>query len=520
MAPLTTAQRKKYYLELRESCTNDLWTFAKTIEPHRVWGEIHEALFKWWQYSAGENSLTLLPRDHQKSHCMAVLAAWLITRDPSTTILYISATSYLAQQQLRDIKNIMTSKHYTLLWPEMLRREEGKREKWTAGEICVDHPIRKEEGVRDSTVFTAGLTTNTTGLHCKVILKDDVVVPENAYTEEGRRQVTQASSQLASILTTGGREYCVGTRYHPKDHYKDLKEMLEEVFDKEGNVIGEVPVYTEFEFPVEEAGNFLWPRQYRASDGKPFGFDWKELARKKAKYLDTMQFFAQYYNNPNDLEGSRLTSDKFQYYKREDLVHANGLWTIHGKRLNVYASIDFAFSNSVKADYTALVVAGITYTGDIYILDLVRFRTNKMEVYFQNVFDMYNKWEFFKLRAETTVAQITIAQYIQDRAKDLGMALKVEEYRPGRKEGRKEERIAAILEPRYEDQSIWHYKGGYTAMLEEELLQSNPAHDDLKDSLASLCSMEMRRPRSPRSGEENNVVHLQPNSRFGGVQYY
>lgn len=518
MAQLTAKMRKEYYKELRSSCENDLCTFARVVEPHRVWGEIHESLFKWWQHDAGENSLTLLPRDHQKSHCMAVLAAWLVTNDPSITILYISATSYLAQQQLRDIKNILTSPTYRMLWPEMLDKEEGKREKWTAGEICVDHPIRKLEGIRDSTVFTAGLTTNTTGLHCKVILKDDVVVPENAYTQEGRRQVTQACSQLASILTTGGREYCVGTRYHPKDHYHDLKGIVEEVWTDEGEVIGEQDVYRIFEFPVEEAGDFLWPKQFRSSDGKPFGFDYKELARKKAKYLDSMQFHAQYYNNPNDLDNARLHSDKFQYYKRESLIVKNGIWQINGDRLNVYAAIDFAFSQAVKADYTCIVVIGINFRGDIYVLDMNRFKTNKMEVYFQNVFEMYNKWEFMKIRAEVTVAQDAVAQYIQDRAKDQGMALKVDKYRPTRHEGRKEERIAAILEPRYENQEIWHYKGGYTAMLEEELLQANPRHDDLKDCLAAVCSMEIKRPRSPRQGEDT-VIQLQAHPRFGGVSY-
>ncbi len=516
MPALTAKQRAQIHKDTRTKCESSLWAFAKVIESHRVYGEIHEALFNWWQYKAGENSLTLLPRDHQKSHCMAVLAAWLITRDPTITILYISATSYLAQQQLRDIKNILNCPAYRMLWPEMLDREEGKREKWTASEICVDHPIRKKEGIRDSTVFTAGLTTNTCGLHCKIILKDDVVVPDNAYTEEGRRSVTQACSQLASILTTGGQEFCVGTRYHPKDHYHDLKEIKEEIWSDEGEVVGEQDVYKIFEFPVEEAGNFLWPKQFRAEDAKPFGFNYKELARKKAKYLDSMQFFAQYYNNPNDIENVRLNSDKFQYYKRESLIVKNGVWSVNGDRLNVYAGIDFAFSQAVKADYTCIVVIGLNYRGDVYIMDMIRFKTNKMETYFQNVFDMYNKWEFMKIRAEVTVAQDAVAQYIQDRAKDMGMALKVDKYRPTRHEGRKEERIAAILEPRYENQEIWHYKGGYTAMLEEELLQANPRHDDLKDCLASVCSMETKRPRSPRQGEDT-VVHLQAHPRWGGI---
>jgi len=516
---MSTRERKEALNNLRIKCETDLWSFAQVIEPHRVYGEIHEEMFKWWQYKAGENSLVLLPRDHQKSHCMAVLAAWLITNDPSVTILYISATSYLAQQQLRDIKNIMTSKLYRTLWPDMIKKEEGQREKWTNGEICVDHEVRKREGIRDSTVFTAGLTTNTTGLHCKIILKDDVVVPDNAHTEEGRRGTTAASSQLASILTTGGQEFCVGTRYHPKDHYNDLKEMEEEIFDTDGDVCGNRKVYKIFEKQVETAGIFLWPKQYRADDGKVFGFDNAELARKKAKYIDSAQFYAQYYNNPNDSENARLSRDKFQYYDLKRLIYKEGYWCCNGNRLNVYASVDFAFSTSIKADSSCIVVIGIDHKGDIYVLDINRFKTNKMETYFQNMLDMYNKWEFIRVRAEVTAAQEAIVEYIQDRARDLGMRMKVEKFRPNKYQGSKEERIQAALEPRYENLEVWHYKGGYVSMLEEELLQSNPRHDDIKDALASAVSMETKRPRRPRDNQDNNILELKTHPRFGGIMY-
>ena len=515
---MSVADRRQALKDLRESCEASLWTYAQVVEPHRVYGEVHKELFNWWQYEAGENSLVLLPRDHQKSHCIAVLASWLITNDPGITILYESATSYLAQQQLRDIKNILTSKTYRMLWPHMIEKEEGQREKWTTTEICVDHPIRKEEGIRDSTVFTAGLTTNTTGLHCKVILKDDIVVPDNAYTEEGRRSVAAATSQLASILTTGGQEFGVGTRYHPKDHYQDLKEMKEEVFDKSGEITGTQPVYKIFERVVEENGDFLWPKEYRSTDGKPFGFDYKELARKKAKYLDSTQFYAQYYNNPNDMENARLTRDKFQYYDKAHLINKGGVWQVNGNRLNLYASIDFAYSTATKADYTCIVVIGMDHTGDIFVLDIDRFKTKKMETYFQAVLDMCSKWELNRVRAEVTAAQDTIAEYIQDRAKQLGMALKIDRFRPNRYQGSKEERIAAALEPRYENRSIWHFKGGYIDMLEEELLQSNPKHDDLKDCLASAVSGEIKAPRAIRNDVEN-IVPLRTHPRFGGVSF-
>ena len=79
---------------------------------------------------------------------------------------------------------------------------------------------------------------------------------------------------------------------------------------------------------------------------------------------------------------------------------------------------------------------------------------------------------------------------------------------------RKEERIAAVLEPRYDNNAIWHFKGGYTPMLEEELILARPPHDDLKDALA--CAIEIAIPpraRKEKRTKQNNVIF---HSRFGG----
>jgi len=133
--------------------------------------------------------------------------------------------------------------------------------KWAEKEICVDHPLRAEEGIRDSTVFTAGLTTEITGLHCDVAVLDDVVVKENAYTKQGRDKVKGQYSLLASIENPEAEEWVVGTRYHPKDLYQELQEMEEEILDEEtGEVLDTKPVYEVFERVVETDGEFIWPR--------------------------------------------------------------------------------------------------------------------------------------------------------------------------------------------------------------------------------------------------------------------
>lgn len=505
--------------QIRDRAESDLLFFAKLVGPHRVYGGVHEELFTWWpREGAKDNQLVLLPRDHQKSHCAAVKAAWDLTRDPTATILYVSATSDLAEKQLYAIKNILDSEVYRRYWPDMLHTEEGKRERWTTGEIIVDHPLRKTEGVRDPSIKAAGLTTNITGFHASHVYLDDVVVPNNAYTSDGRHRVAALYSQLASIETTGAKETVVGTRYHPKDLYDTLLSLEEDTFDDDGELVGSDNVYEIFQRVVETDGEFLWPKQQRP-DGKYFGFNQKELARKKAKYVDKTQFFAQYYNDPNDPSSEKISNTLFQHYDRKFIEFRNGFWHYKNSKLNVFASIDFAFSLRQKADFTALVTVGVDSENNIYVLDIDRFKTDKISEYFRRILKAHQRWGFRKLRAEVTVAQQMIVRELKDNyIKPNGIVLSIDEYRPTRHEGSKEERIMATLEPRYSNHQIWHYKGGYCQILEEELTMAHPPHDDIMDALTAAIDIAVapRRASFKKSGTNTNVVF---HSRFGGVAH-
>ena len=140
---------------------------------------------------------------------------------------------------------------------------------------------------------------------------------------------------------------------------------------------------------------------------------------------------------------------------------------------------------SARADYTAIVVIGVDSEDNIYVLDIDRFKSYKTYEYFQHIRDLHSKWNFKKIQAEITAAQKTISESIQEFVRKDGLRLKVEEFRPTKKEGSKEERIAAVLEHRYEAQDVWHREGGWTGILEDELVMSRPAHDDIKDALSN-----------------------------------
>ena len=201
----------------RDRAESDLAYFIELVHPRRLLGNIHRDVISWWTSSSAKNhQLLLLPRDHGKSALIAYRAAWEVVKDPSIRILYISSTSNLATKQLKFIKDILASDTVRLYWPDLVNKEEAKREKWTEREISVDHPKRKEEAVRDPTIFTAGLTSNIVGMHCDIAILDDVVVATNAYLEDGREKVKEQYGYLSSIEGANAREWVVGTRYHHK----------------------------------------------------------------------------------------------------------------------------------------------------------------------------------------------------------------------------------------------------------------------------------------------------------------
>lgn len=522
MALTKRSQLAEDRLQRKLLAESDLEEFIKLVHPKRLLGNVHREVIRWWtRQEAASHQLLLLPRDHGKSALIAYRIAWEITKDPTLRVLLISSTSNLAIKQLKFIKDIITSDTYRIFWPEMVEKEEAKREKWTEREISVDHPLRKGEAIRDPSIFTAGLTSNIVGLHCDIAVMDDVVVAGNAYTEDGRERVKDQYSLLSSVEGVNAKEWVVGTRYHPRDLYSDLIGMEIEEYDEVGNVKQSIPLFEVFERQVESVGDgtgqFLWPKQQR-SDGKWFGFDKEALDKKKAQYLNKVHFRAQYYNDPHDVDSAPIQRALFQYYEPNYLSRKDGKWYFKGERLGVYASVDFAYSTGRKGDWTAIVVVGVNTRNEYYVLEIDRFKTDKISDYFNRILKLHEKWGFRKIRAEVSVAQAVIVKELKEEyIRPLGLSLIVEEFRPSRWTGSKEERIMAVLEPRYANRQIYHYPSGNCQLLEEELIYVNPPHDDIKDALASAIEFAVAPGQMFRTLRDITQHGFQFHSRFGGV---
>ena len=123
---------------------------------------------------------------------------------------------------------------------------------------------------------------------------------------------------------------------------------------------------------------------------------------------------------------------------------------------------------------------------------------------------LHEKYSLKKLRAEVTVAQQVIVTALKDKLAENSTRLVIEDYRPQTK---KEERVMAVLRPLYEDHKIFHYRGGNCEILEEELKQLKPAHDDVKNALADAISIAV----APKQRTFQKFKEIKTLSRFGGI---
>lgn len=535
----TQKELPKEYQELRDICERSLFAFAKTMFPDRYYGDVHQELFNWWQDGESDCQLALIPRDHQKSHCLMVYAAWKLTLDPAYTFVYVSANPRLAKKQLASIVAIFRSEIHRILWPGFLNYEKGRTGRlehkplgvWTQEEIEVDHPLRREKAVRDPSVYATSVKSTNTGFHFHEVLFDDLVTDENYKSEAEKQEVIDCYKNFAKIATTDSKMKAVGTRYGLDDLYSLLKEMRYDDFDDKGNHLGSKPMWDIFERVVEDSprrtgdGNFIWPRM-TMPDGSSYGFDQRQLAKKKAQLSidgDHAQFYAQYYNDPNDVSLHTLSRDMFMYGDSRSLRQENGKWYYKDKLLTLTAACDLAFTDGGgrklrRRDYTAICVIGRDADGYVYVLDIDRFQTDKIEVYYEHIAELHDYWGFREIFVETNNGGKIVKSAIEDMIRRNGSVLVVHGVPHTSHQGKKEERIAQALEPLYRQKSVYHFKTRLIRLLEEELILPRPPHDDMKDCLA-MAVANSKKPISRGTRQVTiRTTDMPSASRFGGVR--
>lgn len=507
---------------VRELLKADLFEFAKYVNPLYMYGDTHAEVCHWLQHDGTNNQeLLLMPRGHLKSHLIACWCAWYITKFPYTSIMYLSAGESLAMAQIDAIKEMMTSDRYRKLWPDMINREEARRSRWTAWGFNVDHPLRKQYRTRDMTIIVKTLKSNFVGHHCDAMVYDDIVVDTNAYTEGGREDVKASVAKCASIKNPGAITKAVGTIYHPADVYSVFKTAVVRHYDEKiGDFGKEEPLWDIKEYVLEDIGDltgkYLWPSVVHPDNGKTYGFDIHTAAQKQAEYFsqgNQAHWYAQYYNQANDPSSEKVSRDAFQFYDEQYISIRDGNVYYNQNKLNILAAMDVAWTTGKDSDYTAIGVVGVDSGWNFYVLDLVRFKTQDYDEYYQNVIGLYNQWGFRKILIETNAGGTLVAREIKNLIRQNGGTLVVDGRAATSNEGKKHEKHAAVLIPRVKNNQVFFKRGGLTPAAIEEIVLARPAHDDLKDVLTTLLANLMA---PSQMADQKHEVKRKFHKRFGG----
>lgn len=173
------------------------------------------------QYT-NDDLLILGPRGSAKSQSVSITyTTWMIGHNP--LVRFVLAFASLESQGLafgRQIKQIISqNERYIEIFGQL---KPPVPEKWTDNEIIVRRNA-PGGGLKDPTVGIVGAGSAVPSKRADVIVCDDLITMQNAYSETLRAQTRRFVLQtLFPILTPRGRRIVVGSRWDPRDLYYDI----------------------------------------------------------------------------------------------------------------------------------------------------------------------------------------------------------------------------------------------------------------------------------------------------------
>lgn len=292
--------------------------------------------------------LDLWAREHYKSTIITYGGIiQRILQDPEVTICIFSHVNTIASDFLRQIKTELESNE-TLkkAFPDILYQNPDKQAlRWSVdGGLIVKRKTNPKEGTLEASGLVDGQPISK---HYRLRVYDDVVTDKSVNTPEQIQKTTNAYSLSQSLGMQGGEEWCVGTRYSFADTYEWLLNR--------GALKARV-------YPATEDGT---------TDGKLVLFSKEEWKKRRTKHTDS-DIACQYMQNPLSGKQRMFDTELLQVYE------------VRPEVLSVYVMCDPARSKKSDSDNTAIMVVGVDYAQNKYLLDG-----------FNHKMDLQERWKFF-----------------------------------------------------------------------------------------------------------------------------
>ena len=277
-----------------------------------------------------------------------------ILRNPEITIGIFSHTGPIAKAFLKQIREEL-KRNETLkrLFPDILYKSpEHEAPAWSVDNGII---VRRHTNPKEATVEAHGLVDGMpTSKHYQLRVYDDVVVQASVSTPEQVAKTTEAWELSDNLGTENGRTWHLGTRWSYADTY--------DAIIKKG-------VVTPRLYPATDDGTFT---------GRPVLWSHEENERRKITQGEAV-YSCQNLQNP--LAGTQ------RMFNVEDLQ----FYEVRPQTLNVYLLIDPARSKKVGSANTAMLVIGLDYAGNKYLLDGVNHKMDLQDRW-SWMARLYDRW--------------------------------------------------------------------------------------------------------------------------------
>ena len=465
--------------EILQMAYKDLITFGKLFSPQDFLASatpnFHREVGKMMLNRDNQQLALVLPRDHAKSTmaATAVLHKFLFaTKDSPEFIAWIGEAQDQAIDNVRWVQNHIEGNqaiHYYF--------GDLTGDKWTKSDFNTRNGCRMiAKGTSQRLRGKKELSTRYTGM-----ILDDFESEGNTKTAEGRLQIKNwvtAAVYPAIDFDKGGFLWCNGTIVHWDSFLNGIVTS-----HRESQRSGEKFAWEVYTKKAIEDGEPIWPSRWPL----------KKLEQRKQFYIDSgtpSKFYQEYMNQAKSPEDAIFKEEDIQksfYSGQCRYLEDQDVWMMElddgtKKPVNLFMGIDPASSVADRADYSVIMIVGVTDEHDYYVIDYWREKVLPMDCA-EQVFKMYDQYRpLRRVNIETIAYQEMLRDYIFRESKRRGVFL------PGIEKGiksygnqKKKDRLFEGLQPMFKQGAV-HLKRSQHEFIDELLDFPKGAHDDIIDS--------------------------------------
>jgi predicted phage terminase large subunit-like protein len=386
--------------EAIQAARDDLLAFCMLMEENFIVApHIRLMADKLMEVYRGEikRLMIFMPPRSGKSHMTSVYApAWFLGHIPSWQIIGISHSSTLIEDFSREVRNLVSSDMYQLIFPGVtLRSDSRAANRWHTNHAGI------------YTAIGTGGKIAGRGANCAFI--DDPISEQDAYSKLKRQSVNNwYPGGLRSRLMPNGRVILTMTRWNEDDLAGSLLKRAQNNEDTDQWDVVKFPAFLSEEeammleearekciaqgllppeYPHMKAERTYWPvlPEYQKRDTGLRGWSTEELSTTKAN-TPPHEWEALYMQRPTAEEGNIIKRRWWRMYEKDDPPRCD----------YVLMSMDTAYSERETADYSAITTWGI-FRDENEVANLILLGAQKGRWDFptlrRKTFDLYNYHE-------------------------------------------------------------------------------------------------------------------------------